>query len=75
MGELYAYCRDVAATDSDKAKVLALIDATTIPKQDKKIANNRITTALSISGSVILSSQKVSNQSPKVGGRDKRLSG
>lgn len=25
MGELYAYCRDIAVSDSDKAKVSALI--------------------------------------------------
>lgn len=31
-GELYAFCRDVAASDSDKAKIMSLISATTVPK-------------------------------------------
>lgn len=32
MGELYAYCRDVAASDSDRARVINLINVSSIPK-------------------------------------------
>lgn len=55
MGEFYAYCRDAAATEADKARVINLINVTTVPKQDKKNPNNnRITSAISSSGSIIV---------------------
>ena len=31
-GELYAYCRDVAASDCDRARVVNLINSTFVPK-------------------------------------------